>query len=453
MSGSYSILDLSRLIKDANEYMATGKYKKALIKYDIILPIIEARIVELYRDLTLQEKWKSLLKNLKENRDNLQEIATSLDTFHNVYDKDGQIVNVKNQDKFPTTPVNVIHIPPIDGGPGPVIPKYKHKKKPYLEFLYPDGKGPDSELIEMIEREALDRFPKVSFDDIAGLDYAKYALQEGVLSPLTIPNFFKEIKKFWRGVLLYGPPGTGKTMLAKAIATTGKTTFFNVNLSSFISKWKGESEKLIKILFEMARYYAPSIIFIDEIDSLCYKRGGSSKGEANRRVKAELIFQIHELGENEKNKDKDQKSLVTVMGETNRPWDLDEALRRRFEKRIYIPLPNEKGRQQLFYLNMKKIDISKDVNANELVALTKYYSGSEISNICREAALINLKRELFANKGKNLEDLVKNQDFMNKIRAPITMNDFMSVIKNICRCFSEKDLQMYDEWTKEFPSV
>ncbi len=453
MSGSYSILDLSRLIKDANEYMALGKYKKALIKYDIILPIIEARIVELYRDLTLQEKWMSLLKNLKEDRDNLQEIATSLDTFHNVYDKDGQIVNVKNQDKFPTTPVNVIHIPPIAGGPGPVIPIYKHKKKPYLEFLYPDGKGPDSELIEMIEREALDRFPKVSFDDIAGLDYAKYALQEGVLSPLTIPNFFKEIKKSWRGVLLYGPPGTGKTMLAKAIANTEKATFFNVNLSSFISKWKGESEKLIKILFEMARYYAPSIIFIDEIDLLASKRGGSSIGEGNRRVKAELLFQMQELGANEKNKDKDQKSLVTVMAATNRPWDLDEALRRRFEKRIYIPLPNEKGRQQLFYLNMKKIDIAKNFDVGKFVTLTNGFSGAFISNICREVALMSLRKELLVNKGKNFEDLVKNQDFRTKIKAPITIDDFERAIKNICIDFSEKGLQEYDNWIKEFPSV
>ena len=453
MSGSYSILDLSRLIKDASGYMALGKYKKALIKYDIILPIIEARIVELYRDLTLQEKWISLLKNLKEDRDNLQEIATSLDTFHNVYDKDGQIVNVKNQDKFPTTPVNVIHIPPIAGGPGPVIPIYKHKKKPYLEFLYPDGKGPDSELIEMIERVVLNTIPKVSFDDIAGLDYAKYALQEGVLSPLTIPNFFKEIKKSWRGVLLYGPPGTGKTMLAKAIANTEKATFFNVNLSSFISKWKGESEKIIKILFEMARYYAPSIIFIDEIDLLASKRGGSSIGEGNRRFKAELLVQMEGFGANEKNKDKDQKSLVTVMAATNRPWDLDEALRRRFEKRIYIPLPNEKGRQQLFYLNMKKIDIAKNFDVGKFVTLTNGFSGAFISNICREVALMSLRKELLVNKGKNFEDLVKNQDFRTKIKAPITIDDFERAIKNICIDFSEKGLQEYDNWIKEFPSV
>ena len=510
MSSSYSILDLSRLIKDANEYMALGKYGKALKKYDIVLPIIEARIVELWRDPTLQEKWKSLLKSLKEDRDNLNEIMTSLDIFHNVYDKNGQIM--KNPDQFPTTSVNVNYIPPnpnpenyqypnqnqdqkrndppqndssknrIEGPkqppkpikkspPKPVIkppskpggktepkPKPKPKKKPYLEFLYPDGKGPDSELIEMLEREVVDTNPKVSFDDIAELEQAKTALQEAVLLPLAIPNFFKGIRRPWRGVLLYGPPGTGKTMLAKALATKGETTFFNVHSSSFASKWRGESEKLVRILFEMARYYAPTTIFIDEVDSLCSKRGGGNEGDGSRRVKAELLVQMEGVssntsaGANEKNKE-NQRLLVTVMGATNRPWDLDEALRRRFEKRIYIPLPNEKGRQQLFYLNTKKIDIAKNVDPGMLVSLTKGYSGADISNVCREAALMPLRRELLANKGKNLEDLVKSQDFRTKIRAPITMDDFKNAIKNISKSVSEIDLQEYDRWTKEFSSV
>ncbi len=499
MSGSYSILDLSRLIKDANEYMALGKYGKALKKYDIALPVIEARIIDLWRDPTLQEKWKSLLKSLKEDRDNLQEIINSLETFHNVY-KDGQIF--KNPDKFPTTSVNVNYIPPnqnpqnspyqvqnqhqndyhppqneqpknkIERRVSPPKPrppqqtgrkkpesqpKPKPKKKPYLESLYPDGKGPDSELIEMLEREVVDTNPHVSFDDIAELEQAKHALQEAVLLPLAIPNFFKGIRRPWRGVLLYGPPGTGKTMLAKALATKGETTFFNVHSSSFASKWRGESEKLVRILFEMARYYAPTTIFIDEVDSLCSKRGGSSEGEGSRRVKAELLVQMEGVssntsaGANEKNKD--QRQLVTVVGATNRPWDLDEALRRRFEKRIYIPLPNEKGRQQLFYLNTKKIAIAKNVNPGDLVMLTKGYSGADISNVCREAALMPLRRELIANKGKNLEDLVKSEDFRTKIRAPITMSDFQQAIKNITKTSSEKDLQEYDNWTKEFSSV
>jgi katanin p60 ATPase-containing subunit A1 len=120
-------------------------------------------------------------------------------------------------------------------------------KSAFLLHHYPDGVGPDTELIEMLERDVVDTNPHVSFDDIADLDEAKNILKECVLFPILFPNFFKGIRRPWRGVLLYGPPGTGKTMLAKALATQGKTTFFNVHSSSFASKWRGESEKLIRV--------------------------------------------------------------------------------------------------------------------------------------------------------------------------------------------------------------
>ena len=489
MSGSYSILDLSRLIKDANEYIGLGRYAKALKRYETAITIIDARIYELYGDANLQEKWKVIKKNLLEDKQNLEEIIASLDTFHNVFDKNGQIL--KNPEKYPSTSVidnnqyqnqinnpyqnqnpNINNYPPQNDSSKnkfvniqkpikkPDVKKPQVKKQPkksYLEYLYPDGNGPDAPLIEMLEREVVETNPNVSFDDIAELEQAKHALQEAVLLPLAIPNFFKGIRRPWRGVLLYGPPGTGKTMLAKALATKGETTFFNVHSSSFASKWRGESEKLVRILFEMARYYAPTTIFIDEVDSLCSKRGEGNEGDGSRRVKAELLVQMEGVssntsaGANEKNKG--EKLLVTVMGATNRPWDLDEALRRRFEKRIYIPLPNEKGRQQLFYLNTRKIDISKNIDASKLVYLTKGYSGADISNVCREAALMPLRRELLANKGANLENLVKSQDFRAKIRAPITMADFEKAISNISKSVSQKDLEEYDRWTKEFSSV
>ena len=478
MSEEYSILDLSDLLKDAREYAGMGFYEKALRRYDVAIPIIESRILELYSDVQLQEKWKVALKTLNEEKEDLKEIVKSLNVFHDVYDKNGQ--KMKRPSSYPSTsvienqnssnkkgePLNYNPFPEPIMNQNPKInitsdPNSKKKpvkpkpKKTYLESIYPDGKGPDAELIEMLEREVVETDPNVNFDDIAELDQAKQALQEAVLLPLVIPNFFTNIRRPWKGVLLYGPPGTGKTMLAKALATKGETTFFNVHSSSFASKWRGESEKLVRILFEMARYYAPTTIFIDEVDSLGSKRGQGNEGDGSRRVKAELLVQMDGASSNSSagaSKEANKK-LVTVMAATNRPWDLDDALKRRFEKRIYIPLPNIKGRKQLFFLNTKKIKIDKNIDANRLVQLTDGYSGADISNVCREAALMPLRRELKANKDRDLEELVNDKDFKEKIRASITMADFEKAISNISKSVSAKDLEEYEKWTKEFASV
>lgn len=161
---------------------------------------------------------------------------------------------------------------------------------------------------------------------------------------------------------MFGPPGTGKTMLAKAVATSGGTTFFNISASSLSSKWRGESEKLVRILFDMARFYAPTTVFMDEIDALAGKRGGSDESEASRRVKAELLIQMdgatsnNSAGANAEVVEERGKNVM-VLAATNRPQDLDEALRRRLEKRVYIPLPDSIGRRALFDINLKGIKI------------------------------------------------------------------------------------------------
>lgn len=174
--------------------------------------------------------------------------------------------------------------------------------------------------------------PDVTWDDVAGLEVAKNTLKEAILLPKKFPDIFVGLREPWKGILLYGPPGTGKTFLAKACASMANATFFSISSSDLISKWVGESEKLIKALFELARERAPSIIFIDEIDSVVSARS-DGESEATRRVKTEFLVQMQGVG-------KDCPGSILVLGATNFPWGLDPAMRRRFEKRVYIPLPD-----------------------------------------------------------------------------------------------------------------
>lgn len=185
--------------------------------------------------------------------------------------------------------------------------------------------------------------PNVSWNDVAGLELAKEALKEAVILPIKFPHLFTGQRKPWRGILLYGPPGTGKSYLAKAVATESNATFFSVSSSDLVSKWLGESEKLVKQLFQMARENKPAIVFIDEVDSLCGSRG-EGESEASRRIKTEFLVQMNGVG--------NDMDGVLVLGATNIPWQLDSAIRRRFERRIYIPLPEVNARANLFALNI-----------------------------------------------------------------------------------------------------
>ena len=351
----------------------------------------------------------------------------------------------------------------IGKGPGGKAPGPKEgdKKDPkegksaFFLHHYPEGEGPDAELIEMVEREVMEKNPNVKFEDIAELEGAKNTLKEAVLLPLLMPDFFRGIRRPWKGVLLYGPPGTGKTLLAKALATQGKTTFFNVSPTTFASKWKGESEKLVRILFEMARFYAPSTIFIDEVDSIGQKRGDGDN-EASRKVMAEMLVQMDgvsgKLDREDLSVDELKKNIVMVMGATNLPWDLDDALRRRFEKRVYIPLPNSVGRSQMFKINLKGIKIDDNINLDKLVELTKGYSGADIANVCREASLMQMRRKLMKTGGRLNFTMIKNNPtfLMNELDAPVTQSDLETAVQHIGKSVSDNDIKKFEEFTKEF---
>ena len=260
----------------------------------------------------------------------------------------------------------------------------------------------------------------------------------------------------------------GKTMLAKAVAAECDTTFFNVSASTLGSKYRGDSEKMVRILFEMARYYGPSTIFFDEIDSLAGSRGGGNEHEASRRVKTELMVQMDGVGGDEEEEGEEgaeeegegepkKKKTVIVLAATNTPWDLDEALRRRLEKRIYIPLPDDEGRTQLFRINMKGLEMNQNVDLDALAARSAGYSGADIASVCRDAAMMSVRRIMEEARrqglGKDAIQAMLREQKQQLHGASISQEDFLLALSKVNKSVSGNDLQKYTEWMQEFGSV
>ncbi|MCJ1250264.1 hypothetical protein MMC30_007490 [Trapelia coarctata] len=221
--------------------------------------------------------------------------------------------------------------------------------------------------------------PNIKWEDVAGLEGAKEALKEAVILPIKFPHLFVGKRQPWKGILLYGPPGTGKSYLAKAVATEANSTFFSVSSSDLVSKWMGESERLVKQLFNMARENKPSIIFIDEVDALCGPRG-EGESEASRRIKTELLVQMDGVGRDSKG--------VLILGATNIPWQLDAAIRRRFQRRVHISLPDLAGRMRMFELAVGTTPCDlKPGDFKTLGQMSEGYSGSDIAIAVQDALM------------------------------------------------------------------
>jgi len=265
------------------------------------------------------------------------------------------------------------------------------------------GKEDDenAKLMEQLSGTLITEKPNVKWEDVAGLEKAKEALREAVVIPIQFPQLFKGKRKPWKGILLYGPPGTGKSFLAKAAATETGGKFFSVSAANIVSKWMGESEKLVKGIFDIARKNKPAIIFLDEIDSVMSARS-ENENDATRRLKTQFLIEMQGVG-------KDDEGIL-VLGATNIPWALDPAVRRRFQKKIYINLPEEKARRLMFKLNLGQTD--NDLTEQEfdtLAQLTDGYSGSDIATLTQDAIyepLRKVQRAKFFKYINNNENLI-----------------------------------------------
>ncbi|XP_046297546.1 spastin isoform X3 [Marmota monax] len=302
------------------------------------------------------------------------------------------------------------------------------KKKDLKNF-----RNVDSNLANLIMNEIVDNGTAVKFDDIAGQELAKQALQEIVILPSLRPELFTGLRAPARGLLLFGPPGNGKTMLAKAVAAESNATFFNISAASLTSKYVGEGEKLVRALFAVARELQPSIIFIDEVDSLlCERREGEH--DASRRLKTEFLIEfdgVQSAGDDR----------VLVMGATNRPQELDEAVLRRFIKRVYVSLPNEETRLLLLKnLLCKQGSPLTQKELAQLARMTDGYSGSDLTALAKDAALGPI-RELKPEQVKNM-----SASEMRNIR----LSDFTESLKKIKRSVSPQTLEAYIRWNKDF---
>lgn len=274
-------------------------------------------------------------------------------------------------------------------------------------------------LAESLSRDIIRGSPDVKWESIKGLENAKRLLKEAVVMPIKYPKYFTGLLSPWKGILLFGPPGTGKTMLAKAVATECNTTFFNISASSVVSKWRGDSEKLVKVLFELARHHAPSTIFLDEIDAIISQRGEArSEHEASRRLKTELLIQMDGLTKTDE--------LVFVLAATNLPWELDAAMLRRLEKRILVPLPEPDARRAMFEELLPPAPDEEKLPYDLLVERTEGYSGSDIRLVCKETAMQPLRRLMACLEEK--QEVVP-EDELPKV-GPIRQEDVEVALKN-----------------------
>ncbi len=297
----------------------------------------------------------------------------------------------------------------------------------------------DQEALKLIARA------DVTWDDIAGLEDVKRSLMEALVFSIARPNVPVRIEPP-RRFLLYGPPGTGKTMLAMAASNMLKATFFNVSVDRVLSRYVGDSPRMISAIFRQAVRLAPSVIFFDEVETLVAKR------DAGREVATGVVQTF--LTELDGFKTKRLEKPVIVIAATNKPWMLDEAILSRFERRIYIPLPDKKAREEMFKLHLEKKGFRiEGITYEELAELTDGYSGRDIRTVCQTAIMTMLRRANpdIVKKLLRVKDLKELERITYKV-APITREELLEAIRKVKPAVNKEDIRRYDEWARKYSS-
>ncbi|TYI72417.1 hypothetical protein E1A91_D07G060600v1 [Gossypium mustelinum] len=289
----------------------------------------------------------------------------------------------------------------------------------------------------------------VTFDDIGALENVKDTLKELVMLPLQRPELFckGQLTKPCKGILLFGPPGTGKTMLAKAVATEAGANFINISMSSITSKWFGEGEKYVKAVFSLASKIAPSVIFVDEVDSMLGRRENPGEHEAMRKMKNEFMVNWDGL----RTKDTER---VLVLVATNRPFDLDEAVIRRLPRRLMVNLPDAANRAKILKVILAKEDLSPEVDFDAVASMTDGYSGSDLKNLCVTAAHRPIKEILEKEKKERAAALAEGKpppplSGSADIRS-LNMDDFKYAHERVCASVSSESVNMTEllQWNE-----
>ncbi|KAI3688665.1 hypothetical protein L2E82_46411 [Cichorium intybus] len=289
----------------------------------------------------------------------------------------------------------------------------------------------------------------VTFDDIGALEKVKDTLKELVMLPLQRPELFckGQLTKPCKGILLFGPPGTGKTMLAKAVATEAGANFINISMSSITSKWFGEGEKYVKAVFTLASKISPSVVFVDEVDSMLGRRENPGEHEAMRKMKNEFMVNWDGL----RTKDTER---VLVLAATNRPFDLDEAVIRRLPRRLMVNLPDAPNRAKILKVILAKEDLSPDIDLDAVASMTEGYSGSDLKNLCVTAAHRPIREIIEKEKkeqaaaiaeGKPAPALSESSDI-----RPLNLDDFKFAHEQVCASVSSESVNMNElvQWNE-----